>query len=243
MYDIINEKRVKEDTKVAQSFIAGTTNYSEQSIKEIRSDILYWIEYAEKIKELFLETITNSKRSKYWYKVAFDFAAFCESVPMICDTFCEDFKIIVDAIDNDNITKREITLMRNIYKCTIQNEEFSWKTYKGHENGYWHDYGNPEFDEIENLYGKGRDFFITLKDVGNAVSRMEDYMKEEIKTTYVEDNSIHIGDGNKIKNSLFGNRINENKKESFFHKYIWQIIAAIIAGLAVTCICIWLGIK
>lgn len=44
---------MKEDTKVAQSFIAGTTNYSEQSIKEIRSDILRWIEYAQEIKKTF----------------------------------------------------------------------------------------------------------------------------------------------------------------------------------------------
>lgn len=234
---------MKEDTKVAQSFIAGTTNYSEQSIKEIRSDILRWIEYAQEIKKLFQETITNSKHSKYWFKVASGFAAFCESVPMICDTFCEDFKIIVNAIDNDNITKREIALMKNIYKCTVQNEEFSWKTYKGHDDGYWHDYGNPEFEKVENLYGKGRDFFITLRDVGNAVSRMEDYMKEEIKSTHIEDNSIHIGDGNKIKKSPFGNHISDGKQESFFKKYVWQILAAIIAGVAVTYICVWLGLK
>ncbi len=205
---------------MAQSYIAGSTNYGEQSIKEIRSDILRWCEYSQEIKKLFQETIAHLKQSKYWYKVASGFSDFCESVPMICETFCDDFKIIVDAIDKDNITKREISLMSNIYKCTVENEEFCWKTYKLHGDGYWHDYGNPEFELVEELYSKGRDFLITLRDVGNAVSRMEDYIKEEIKTTHIEDNSIHIGDGNKIKNSLFGNRINENKKESFFQKYI-----------------------
>lgn len=230
---------------MSQSFIAGMTNYEEQSITDIKNDIVIWIEYSKKIKDHFIETISELKETGYWRKVPFGFAGFCESIPKICDTFCYDFEIIIKAIDADCISKREIQLMRNIYKCARDNEEFSWRTFKDKNDGYWHEYGNEEFQKVETLYGDGRDFFVTLKDVSNAVARMEDYMKpESTVVNNIEDKSIHIGDSNKIKNSPIGSTVtNEPKKESFFKKYMWQIISGIVVGVAVAAICLWLGLK
>ena len=84
-----------------------------------------------------------------------------------------------------------------------------------------------------------------MKDVSNAVARMEDYMKSESTVVNnIEDKSIHIGDNNKIKNSPIGSTItNGSKKESFFKKYIWQIISGIVVGIIVAAICVWLGLK
>lgn len=230
---------------MSQSFIAGMTNYEEQSIIDIKSDIVIWIEYSKKIKVYFIETISALKTTGYWRKVPFGFAGFCESIPKICDTFCHDFEIIIKAIDADSISKREILLMRNIYKCARDNEEFCWKTFKDKNDGYWHEYDNKEFQKVETLYGGGRDFFVTLKDVSNAVARMEDYMKpESTVVNNIEDKSINIGDGNKIKNSPIGNTVtNKDQKESFFKKHVWKIISGIIVGVAIAAICAWLGLK
>lgn len=230
---------------MAQSFIAGMTNYGEQTIEDIKKDILDWIEYSKRVKVLFVETIIELKTTGYWKKVPFGFACFCEDISKICDTFCHDFEIVIEAIDKDNITKREISLMRNIYNCARENEEFSWKTYKDKNDGYWKEYGNAEFEKVETLYGRGRDFFVTLKDVANAVARMEDYMKTESTViNNIENKSIHIGDGNKINNSPIGNTItNETQKESFFKKYIWGIISGIIVSVVATVILVWLGLK
>lgn len=230
---------------MSQSFIAGMTNYEEQSISDIKNDILRWIEYSKKIKAHFIETISELKETDYWRKVPVGFADFCESIPKICDTFCYDFEIIIKAIDADCISKREIQLMKNIYKCVRDNEEFSWRTFKDKNDGYWHEYGNKEFQKVETLYGEGRDFFVTLKDVGNAVARIEDYMKpENIVVNNIEDKSIHIGDSNKIKNSPIGNTVtNQPKKESFFKKCMLQIISGIVVSVAAAAICLWLGLK
>lgn len=229
---------------MAQSFIAGTTDYSEQSIQEIRNDILSWIEYSQRIKTFFTETIKELKKTKYWYKIGYDFANFCESMPLMCDAFCNDFNLIVKAIDDDNITKREIKLMKNIRKCIYENEEFCWKTYKGHENERWHEYGNPEFEKVEKLYADGRDFLVSLKDAGNACSRMEDYIKEDgVKMIKIEDNSINIGDKNKIRKSQIGNKNATKKEDGFFYKYPWQIISGVIVVVLAAAICTWLGLK
>lgn len=68
---------------MSQSFIAGMANYEEQTISDIKSDILRWIEYSKKIKAHFIETISELKETGYWRKVPVGFAAFCESIPKI----------------------------------------------------------------------------------------------------------------------------------------------------------------
>ena len=92
---------------MAQSLFAGMTNYSEQTILDIKADIEIWIEYSQSIKNLFQDTIDELKAEKYWdTKVPFDFRKFCLNVVLVCETFITDFQIILSAINNDNITAR-----------------------------------------------------------------------------------------------------------------------------------------
>ena len=68
-------------------------------------------------------------------------------------------------------------------------------------------------------------------------------------TVNFEDNSVHVGDGNTISNSVFGqnNSILGNdkhpKKKNSFLKIFWDILIPIIVGIVVTAICVWLGIQ
>lgn len=244
---------------MSQSLFAGMTNYDEQSISDIRDDIIRWRKYSQDIKQYFEETISELKKTGYWNKVPFDFACFCESIPMICDTFYRDFNIILSAIDSDSISKRELSLMKNIYSCSYENERLSWKTFKNRDDGPWKKYGNPEFTKVKNLYEKSRDFFVTLKDVGNATARMEDYVKPHNNiVNNIEDKSIHIGNSNTIESSQIGNIGDSNTiensqirnnvtekahKESFFQKYTGEIIAGIIITVVGAVICTWLGLN
>lgn len=227
---------------MAHSIIAGGTDYSEQSIWDIKEDIDNWIEYCERINDEFSQTIAELKENKYWEtKVPYDFRSFCQCTRSICDTFCSDFQIITKAIETDNITRREIDLMKNIYRISREYEEWSWKSFK-QKDCYWHDYGNPLFRKAEDLYAHGRDFFISMKDVSNAVCRMEDYMKDAKTTQTNIDNSINIqtGDNANFKKASFTAGQNERKEEqslkrSFLQKFWWAIVVpiavAVIAGV------------
>ena len=236
---------------MAQGFIAGATNYSDQSIMDIKKDIESWISYSRQIKSNFEITIAELKEQDYWDdKVAFDFQVFCCGVPRICDTFCSDFEIILDAINADRITAREINLMKNIYRVSVENEEYSWKSFKGKSGECrWHDYGNPLFKKAETMYSSGRDFFVTLIDVSNAVARMEDYMKDDntvIDNSIHNDNSITIGDGNEIQSSVIGNKNtleNPPEESSFWSKFGRPLLVTIIGGVVVAVICFWLKLN
>lgn len=67
-----------------------------------------------------------------------------------------------------------------------------------------------------------------------------------------EDNSVHIGDGNKISNSAIGskNTIETEceitnpapEKEKLPSKVFWEIVIPIAVGIIVALVCFWLGI-
>lgn len=223
---------------MAQGIIAGGTDYSGQTIWEIKSDIENWMKYSQKIKNEFNQTISELKDNKYWEtEVPFDFRSFGEGTIRICDTFYSDFQIVVKSIESDNVTKREIELMKNIYAVAVEYEDLSWRSFRL-KDGCWHDYGNPLFIKAERLYADGRDFYVTLKDVSNALCRMEDYVKDE-RITQINDNSINIGDNNDLRNVRINHEQNVNResqpKESWLKKWWWTFVVpiavAVIAGI------------
>ena len=144
---------------MTQGLFAGCTNYGSQTLSDIKIDVESWKKYTLEIKVLFEENILQLSKDIYWNsKVPFNFRVFCESIPKICDTFISDFAIILNDIDNNNITKRTINLMRNIASIAHENEEQSWRTYK--EDSCWKEYGEANFRLVEELYSQGRDFLL-----------------------------------------------------------------------------------
>ena len=173
---------------------------------------------------------------------------FAEDVPRVLTTFINDFQIIQSEIENGEISTKSVKLLRTISETTRSNEELSWKTYKNPEDKYWKDYDSIQFRKAETLYSEGRDYFVTLKDTGNAASRIEDYINEgrKVSLNIHNDNSISIGDKNKISKSNIGNNnktIKEVESTKIREKVMWKIVAPIIVGVLVALITLWLNIK
>ena len=232
---------------MSQGLFAGATNYQEQTKEDIALDIETWIRYAKVMKDTMDTSIAKLKDANYWECIPTAFRCYCESVSNVCLSFCSDFNLVLLDIRQDKICDRTIRLLENIFNVSKENEELSWKTYKA--DCHWKKYGDQNFAVAEELYGISRDFFVTLFDVANAGSRLEDYMGENktvIDNSVHTDNSITIGSGNKIEKSIICNTNNVDKQEkrtSFWSKFWLPLIISIIGGVAVTAICLWLGLK
>lgn len=218
---------------MSQGIIAGATDYSIQSIDDIKTDIENWIKYGARIRKEFQETIQDLTKIGYWDNVPYNYRSFCEEIPTLCDTFESDFNIVLSAIRKDRITRREITLMENICNIAHGSERELVSAYK--DGDYrWKRYGDSNFAKAEALYQHIRDYFVTLFDVDNAAGRMEHYMKDEatINNSIHAENSIIIGNENEFSNSSVS--LNREKKEvwKWLSEHFWcPIIVAIIAGV------------
>ena len=221
---------------MVQSLFGGCTDYTEQSLKDIREDILHWKNVSIEIKKEFQETIKTLTECGYWEKtVPYDYRVFCNEMMVICDTFLHDFSIVLDAIDQDKITNREIEIMKNIYQISHEREK-EWPRVYRTDDSRWHQYGDENFTKAEELYAHGRDYFVMLFDVGNMTFRLKQYMKKEIAVdnSIHVDNSIIVGNDNNIKDSTFhtGSKNLKNNIIEWLLEHLWlPILVTVIGGL------------
>lgn len=181
---------------MAQGPIGGATSYEEQSLHDILEDIIGWINYTNNKKLFILGQKDSLHQSGFWDKIAFNFRLTVISTISYFDTILYDLALIKTAIENNCITEKEVNLLRNIgYKSIEFNREYG-QTYK-EDLIYWSDYDNPDFRVAEEVYGRGRDYFVTMQDACNAAARLEDYMEKG----QVINNTLHIG-GNVISSQL-----------------------------------------
>mgnify|MGYP001169880932 CR=1 FL=1 len=61
-----------------------------------------------------------------------------------------------------------------------------------------------------------------------------------------EDNSIHIGSNNKIKNSVIGQNAKVEKSnydEKWFEKITWKLVVPVVVIVVAAAVCLWLGLN
>lgn len=159
---------------MVQSSFAGSTSYTIQSLEDIYIDIKNWIEYTQETKEFINSQYKIVKSSRLYNSIDYDFLAIIDSTILYCDTILYDLNLVRKAMEQGCITEKEISLLRKIGQESLKLNHKYGLTYKSDTS--WHDYGNAEFEEVEEIYAKGRDFFVTLMDADNAAARLEDYM-------------------------------------------------------------------
>lgn len=235
---------------MAQGFMAGMTSYENQSLQNIVDDIINWIEYSEEVKEAITNKYSELGNLEFYKKIPYDYKAMINEIPMICQTNIDDLRRTLQQIQNNTITCQSVELFRKVGVRAVENSDDNKKCFKLSEDGYWHDYGNPEFHVVEDIYATFGDYCASLWDITNAASRLKDYINipEEITTMKYENNSINIGNNNKIKKSNFHSQNKEvnsqtTTNERISSKVFWNIFIPIAVGVIVVAICVWLGLQ
>lgn len=207
---------------MAQGIMGGLTSYEEQSLPDILRDISNWIHYTSERKAFMLKQKDELAKSKYWEKIPFDFQLTIITSISYFDTIIHDLELVKRSIEKNRITKREVVLLRNIgIKAVEYNREYG-KTYK-EDRRYWHDYGNPDFIIAEEMYGKGRDYFVTIQDTANAAYRLEDYMEKG----QVINNSLNISGnitGSQIQQGTIGSKQTMSVENNFNYDKVLETL-------------------
>ncbi|SFR71222.1 hypothetical protein [Anaeromicropila populeti] len=189
---------------MAQGIIGGATSYNEQSLLDILSDINDWIAYTSDRKAFILAQREKLNISHYWNTIPFNFQMTILTTISYFNTILYDLNLVKKSIENNCITEKEVLLLRNIGKKSIEYNCEYGRTYN--EERRWKDYGNTDFRVAEEVYGRGRDYFVTMQDAGNAASRLEDYMEKG----QVINNTLNIG-GNVSGSLIQQNTINSSQ--------------------------------
>lgn len=182
---------------MVQGLFGGATSYEEQSLADIIEDIESWMSYAKDTMDFIDEGINESKKNAFWNMVPFNFQMMLFSTVKCQKTYIYDFEIILKCCREDNISEREVKLLKKIGVKAVENNCEYGRIYKEESN--WKDYSNPKFRIVEKLYKEGRDFFVTLQDATNASNRLRDYMNKQQKVIHQNNvNQTIAGNGNQV---------------------------------------------
>ncbi len=182
---------------MSQGLIGGGTSYQDQSLADIIEDMERWLAYSIEIMELINKDVKRSKENTFWDKVPWNFQMTLLSTLTCQRTFIHDFEMIIRRCKEDDITEREVELLRGIGITAIEFNNKYGKTYN--EEYRWKDYDSLDFRVVENLYAEGRDFFVTLQDAANASNRLKDYISKQQKIIHQNNVSQKItGNGNQV---------------------------------------------
>jgi hypothetical protein len=144
-----------------------------------------------------------------------------------CDTLKYDLEKVKKSIESDTIRIQDVNLLKAI-GSTSHDLNIRYGKAMNQCDSDWEYYEDSNFQLVVDLYAKGRDFFVTLLDVGNAGVRLKDYAGEHSIVT----NEINVG-GNIVSSQLLQGNTNIGQKISIENgvnyseiiKYLQQIQA------------------
>src|SRR5699024_1447067 len=147
----------------------------------------------KEIKKFIEDGIDALKDSGFWANIPYNFQATLMSSIRCQNTILSDLGFILKAIEENKLTNREVELMKKVGMNEIEYNGEYGETYKEEHN--WKAYGNKDFKLVEELYGNGRDYFVTMQDAVNVSVRLRDYIN--VVPNVVNQNITQTVNGNK----------------------------------------------
>ncbi|MCW7475592.1 CHAT domain-containing protein [Leptospira levettii] len=167
---------------MGRGLIGGMTDYSHQSFADIVKDLGDDLVNIEQSIELSNKHLKIAKDNGYWdSEVPFNFQHFHAYCLKHFDTCSIELKEILQEIQIE-VRADHVKRLKQIGK---KNREINLEM-----GNAWHreydevkkDYGNKYFKNVEHIYSILRDLSVSLQDIANAGSRLEDFIGKKQST-------------------------------------------------------------
>ncbi|BEV38779.1 hypothetical protein ABRY75_16570 [Bacillus stercoris] len=150
----------------------GSTDYRGQSLQDILVDLENWIINLKELNGTFESVIRDLQKEGYWDSVDYDFKASCYDLQTYFNTAITDLQEVISGI-NSEIKGYHIRLLKNLGVNAHEKYEHHrkvWRQFEGKE------YGESNFNKVEELYREGSDMTGDMFDLNNLAPRLEDFV-------------------------------------------------------------------
>lgn len=188
--------------------------YQTFSLSNVSDVLQEWIDYANRTQKYIDEKRLELIENNYWENVGFNFKLTVSDSLTLLNTIQADLAEIKKSVDNNNVFTKEVNLLNNIgLNSKKYNIEYG-KSFK--DEIHWKDYDDSNFKLAENIYARGRDFFVTLQDAQSLAARLEIYANPNLTTShnyvnYIQSENVNLQQGN--YNVMNNNDLNPEKFE------------------------------
>lgn len=166
---------------MAKGMFAGSTDYSHQTLDDIKSDIKSEVENLNYFIEKIKENIEFLEDNDYWNSnVPNNFKWFISYCLKAYDTARIDFSDILNDIDYE-VKEHHCIRLNKISTVADEINRDIGRLWHQDYNEKYKDYGNSNFTKVENIYAITRDIAVNLLDFDNLAVRLRDYIGQSKK--------------------------------------------------------------
>lgn len=163
---------------MGRGMVAGGTDYSHQSLKDIETDLDTWIINLKDTSEILHLNIESLTESGYLQKVDPDFTSLVHYSMKFFTTSIQEISEILADIQHE-VRLDHVTRLRALGETARQlNVDYGQTWHREYKNK---EYGNKDFALVEKMYGEGRDMAGDMIDLSNLSSRLEDFIGRKPK--------------------------------------------------------------
>jgi len=181
---------------MARSIMAGMTDYSHQSFKDLVEDMNYWKTLCADRVIWIDENIEKLEKNNYWKKIPVDFQSDVYYSRKFFNTVVEELTMILNDIEYE-VKENHTTRLYNLANVADKENKDIGRSWHGNYEYGWKEYGNSDFRIVEDIYGHTRDLVASLTDLSNIAFRLKDFigiMKKEESGSKSILNSAQFGD-------------------------------------------------
>ncbi len=156
-----------------RSLLAGMTDYSHQSLRDIVRDLGSWVATLNKVQTSLESNLRKLEESGYWETVIFEVKSIFQYAIKFYDTSIKEINEILGEIQVE-VQSHHISRLRRLSECAVKlNIEYGrvW-----HQEYIYKDYGEPNFRILESMYAEGRDMAVDMLDLSGVVARLTDFV-------------------------------------------------------------------
>jgi hypothetical protein len=156
-----------------RALIAGMTDYSHQSFRDIVRDLEHWVTSLNEVRNYLKANLRKLEESGYWETVIFELKAIFQYAIKFYDTSIKEINEILSEIQVE-VQSHHISRLRRLSECAVNlNIEYGriW-----HQEYIDKDYGEQNFMILENMYAEGRQMAVDMLDLSRAVERLTDFV-------------------------------------------------------------------
>ncbi|KOH45997.1 hypothetical protein [Sunxiuqinia dokdonensis] len=159
---------------MAKGLLGGMTDYNHQSFSDILKDLVEERERAISFRDSIQQNIDVLTLNEYWKKnVPNNFKSIVAYSLRHYNTVIAELEDIPKDLDIE-VLEHHVNRLKRI--STVA-QEINVKIGKLWHNEYdYKDYGNENFDLVENIYGDTRDMAVNLLDIENIAERLKDFI-------------------------------------------------------------------
>jgi len=153
--------------------IAGMADFSHKTLDDVFKELegeLNWLEYTQNLLTTNQKTLIDNG---YWDNVNSDFKGLISYALKFYDTCSHEIREILSEI----LTEVQFHHVARLQRMSITSEELNFRFGDVWKQDYKpKDYGNENFELVEQMYAKGRDMAVDMMDLSNVAERVKDFV-------------------------------------------------------------------